>query len=112
MVRLVRRLRVEIAAVLVIGVDVAGELQSLLFVIGDEQTHGFRTALDTSCRIDTRTELEDEVGHAHALALDTRHMHDGFHTHGWHGVECPQTVESQNPVLARHGDDVAGYAHR
>ena len=109
---LIRRTAVEVAPVLVVGVNLLSKTQSRFRIVGDKQSNSLSATLDTSGGVDTRTYLIDEVADIDGLAFDTGDLHDGLQTHGREGIDGTQAVESEDTVLARHGHDVAGDTHR
>ena len=104
-------LRIKIPTVLVIRIDILRKAQSGFCIVGDEQPNGFRSALDTSRCIDTRTDLIDEVTDRNGLAFYPRHFHDGLQSHRRLRIDSTQSVESQDAVLSRHRYDIAGDRH-
>ena len=110
--RLIGGLAVIIAAILVIGIDILCKPQSGFGIVRNEESNRFRTALDTSGGINTRTYLIYQVADCDGLAFYPRHSHDGLQTNRRLGIECAQTVKSENTVLTRYRHDIAGNGHR
>ena len=104
--RFLRHALVQFLALLIILVDGLRHLQCLVIITFHQQIHRFLAVLDTSTRIDARTNLENDVTHRQVLTRQSTHLQHRLHTHAGIVVQLLQSVISQDAILAHDGHDV------
>ena len=101
---------VQVLALLVVLVDLLGQLHGLLLVPFDEECYGLAACLHTSGCVDARPYLEDDVPQGNLPAPESAHLHERLDAGAGSAVELAQAVVGQDAVLAHDGHDVGSDA--
>ena len=103
---------VQILAGFIVLVDQIGFFQCGGEILFDQQFYGFLSVLYTAGRIDTGTNLENDVAYGDFLFAQTAYINDGFQANTWIGVQLFQSVVSQDTVFSHDRNNVGGNADR